>query len=78
MRTNRDKNASKTRKKRGQRVTELVDKALESFEKRLEKDELKLTTAEYLKLLQMGQELEKDTPKDIEVTWVEPETSEEK
>ncbi len=52
-----------------------MDKALASFEKRLEADELKLTTAEYLKLLQMGQELEQETPKDIEVTWVEPEAS---
>ncbi len=60
------------------RVSTLVKKALKSFEKRLANDDVKLTTAEYLKLLQMEQELEQDTPKAIEVTWVEPSQSDEK
>jgi hypothetical protein len=30
---------------------------------------------EYLKLLQMEQEAEQEMPKEIKVTWVEPETT---
>ncbi|MBZ5581818.1 MAG: hypothetical protein LAQ30_06365 [Acidobacteriia bacterium] len=60
------------------RISTLVKKALKSFEKRLASDDLKLTTAEYLKLLQMEQELEQESPKAIEVTWVEAKESDEK
>jgi len=81
MKTEEIKQAPKTRKKCGQagarpqkkRVSTLVEKALKSFEQRLDKEDLKLTTAEYLKLLQMEQELEQESPKEIKVTWVEPE-----
>ncbi len=68
-----------TEGRRGKRrISTLVKKALKSFEKRLANDDLKLTTAEYLKLLQMEQELAEETPKAIEVTWVEPSQSGEK
>jgi hypothetical protein len=59
------------------RVSKLLEKAIGAFEKRLEADELKLTTAEYLKLLQLEQEIREDSPREIKVTWVEtPEESE--
>jgi hypothetical protein len=44
------------------------------METRIEAKELKPTVAEYLKLLQIEQELDQESPKEIKVTWVEPGT----
>jgi hypothetical protein len=57
------------------RLPELVRKALEAFEKRLDDENFKPTLAEYLKLLQFEQEVtqEEEIPREITVTWVEPE-----
>ena len=59
------------------RVAELLDKAIKKLEKRLEDADFKPTVADYLKLLQVEQELEQgaDEVKEIKVTWVEPATS---
>ncbi len=79
--TSKTGNARSRSGRRGKkpRVSALVEKALQSFEKRLGEDDLKLTTAEYLKLLQMEQEMEHESPREITVTWVEPkENSDEK
>ena len=56
-------------------MPELVRKALESFEARLGNENFKPTLAEYLKLLQFEQEITKEDklPREITVTWVEPE-----
>jgi hypothetical protein len=56
-------------------LPELVRKALEAFEKRLDDENFKPTLAEYLKLLQFEQEVaqEDESPREITVTWVEPE-----
>lgn len=56
-------------------LPELVRKALESFEARLGNENFKPTLAEYLKLLQFEQEITKEDklPREITVTWVEPE-----
>jgi hypothetical protein len=53
----------------------LVRKALEAFEGRLGDENFKPTLAEYLKLLQFEQEVtnEDKLPREITVTWVEPE-----
>ncbi len=58
------------------RLPDLVRKALEAFEKRLNEENFKPTLAEYLKLLQFEQEViqEDEIPREITVTWVEPET----
>ncbi len=66
------KTTAKRKGARKPRVSKLVAKALQSFERKLSDDDLKLTTAEYLKLLQMEQELTQESPKEITVTWVEP------
>ena len=61
------------------RVSELLVKAIEGFESRMDAQDFKPTVAEYLKLLQMEQEMDatEDKPKEIKVTWVDPvETSE--
>ena len=58
------------------RLPDLVRKALGAFEKRLNEENFKPTLAEYLKLLQFEQEViqEDEIPREITVTWVEPET----
>jgi hypothetical protein len=56
------------------RVSELLLKAIEGFESRMNAQDFKPTVAEYLKLLQMQQEMDatEDGPKEIKVTWVDP------
>ncbi len=58
------------------RLPDLVSRALEAFEKRLEGEDFKPTLAEYLKLLQVEKEVaeEVEGPREITVTWVEPES----
>jgi len=54
------------------RIAQLISKARQGFEARLGESDLKLTWADYLKLIQMEKELEDDTPREIKVTWVDP------
>lgn len=61
--------------KRKIRVAELLDKAIAAFETRMDAKELKPTIGDYLKLLQMEQEIEQESPKEIKVKWVEPPAS---
>jgi len=55
------------------RVSHLLLKAIEGFETRLAAKDFKPTVAEYLKLLQMEQELggSEEATKEIKVTWVD-------
>ena len=46
-----------------------VEKAIDTFEKDLEKK--KVTVGDYLRLVQLQKEIDEDEPKDIECTWVE-------
>jgi len=56
------------------RVSELLVKAIEGFESRMSAQDFKPTVTEYLKLLQLQQEMDaiEDKPKEIKVTWVDP------
>jgi hypothetical protein len=58
--------------KRRIRISELLAKAMKTLESKIQEKELKPTVGDYLKLLQMEQEFEQGTPKEIKVTWVEP------
>ena len=60
-----------------ERVAELLDKTIAKFEKNFA-DDPNPSLAEYLKLVQLKKELDEDTEaaKEIKVTWVEPEESE--
>ena len=51
-----------------------IKAALDQFENQMHKPDFKLSLAEYLKLLQIEEELDQESPKEIKVTWVEPET----
>jgi len=57
------------------KITTLLSDLISGLEERARAKELKPTVAEYLKLLQIEQELEQESPKEIKVTWVEPGTT---
>lgn len=48
-----------------------IKAALDQFENQMHKPDFKLSLAEYVKLLQLKQELAEDEIKEIEVSWVE-------
>jgi hypothetical protein len=54
------------------RLAQLISKAREGFEARLRDKDLKLTLADYLKLIQMEKEIDDGKPREIKVTWVNP------
>jgi hypothetical protein len=54
------------------RITEILAKAVKAIEERLETKDFKPTVGDYLKLLQMEQEMNEGAAKEVKVTWVEP------
>jgi hypothetical protein len=50
-----------------------VEALLKNVEKKLTGKEVKATLGDYLKLVQFQKELEDEDPKEIKVTWVDPE-----
>ena len=54
------------------RGVDLVSKAIDGFEKRIQEADFKMTVGDYLKLVQMEKEHEQEGTKEIIVTWVEP------
>jgi hypothetical protein len=58
------------------RVHELLEQTLGQFETKIRQKGFEPTVAEYVKLLQLGQELgQDDEAKEIKVTWVTPDTA---
>ncbi len=53
-----------------------MEKLLKNVEKKLGGEDVKATLGDYIRLLQLQQELEEEEPKDIKVTWVEPKSEE--
>ncbi len=49
-----------------------VKKMIERFEEKLDAAELKMSVGDYIRLVQLHNELEEEDPKEIRVTWVEP------
>jgi hypothetical protein len=54
------------------RVARLLELAIGKMEARLKDDDFKPSIGDYVKLLQLEQELSQDETKEIRVTWVEP------
>jgi len=54
------------------KLAKLLESLIGGLEKRIAKDELKPTVAEYLKLAQIEQDLDQDSITEIKVTWVVP------
>jgi hypothetical protein len=69
-----NRKAAGTRTPRTQRgkLTALLKK----FEEQLTNQDLRISVAEYIRLLQMKRELEGEKPRDVKVTWVETDASE--
>ncbi|MFM2124567.1 MAG: hypothetical protein RL328_1018 [Acidobacteriota bacterium] len=64
--------ASDEKKKNGQ--AEVVRQLLEGIEKKLQEQDLKVTLADYIRLVQLKKELEGEEPREIRVTWVDRES----
>ena len=53
-----------------------VKKAIELFEEKLAKGDVKPTVGEFVRLLELQKEIDADEPREIKVTWVEPDETE--
>ena len=51
----------------------MVKRLLKKVEKKLGDEDVKASLGDYIRLVQLQKELEEDEPRDIKVTWVEPE-----
>jgi len=49
-----------------------IETLIKKFEESLEKDGVKPSVSEYIRLKQLHKELDAEEPKEIRVTWVEP------
>jgi len=54
------------------RVGGVLETVIKQMESKLKESEFKPSLADFLKLVQMEKELEEEAPKEIKVTWVEP------
>jgi hypothetical protein len=50
----------------------LVRKVIEAIEDKLDKNELKPTVGDFIRLLHLETELAEEQPREIKVSWVEP------
>lgn len=55
---------------------QVIKNLLTEVEKKMTSDASKATLGDYIRLVQLDKELDEDEPKEIRVTWVEPETKE--
>ena len=70
--TEEQKSAEGGEASRAQTVKNLLAKV----EQKITEEPVKATLAEYIRLVQLHKELDEEEPKEIRVTWVEPETKE--
>jgi ribosomal protein S20 len=49
-----------------------IETLIKKFEESLQTDSVKPTVSEYIRLKQLHKELDAEEPKEIKVTWVEP------
>jgi hypothetical protein len=66
-------NTRKPRKKKttNSKLHERISALLVGFEKQIAENQLKMSVADYIRLLQVRRELEGDRPKDVIATWVD-------
>jgi len=53
-----------------------VEKLLKKVEQKLSGQDVKASLGDYIRLVQLHKELDEETPREIKVTWVEPEGTE--
>jgi len=61
---------AKNRQKAKTKV-ELIEEMISEFKEKLEEGEVKVTVGDFIRLLQLREELGKEEPKEIRVRWVE-------
>lgn len=49
-----------------------IEKILQKFEEKIDSEDAKVSVGDYIRLIQLCDELEIEEPKEIRVTWVEP------
>jgi hypothetical protein len=59
-------------RRRGSKRADLVERAIESIEQKLGSSDVKATFADFIRLLQLQKELQVDEPREIKVTWIDP------
>ena len=64
------------RPRRGSKRADLVERAIESIEQKLGSSDVKATFADFIRLLQLQKELQSDQPREIKVTWIDPNETE--
>jgi hypothetical protein len=65
-------NRKQTPRRRGSKRAALVERAIESIEQKLGSSDVKATFADFIRLLQLQKELQGDEPREIKVTWINP------
>ena len=58
--------------------TDLIRKAIEIYEAKLAAGEMKVSAGEYIRLLELLQQVDGDEPREIRVTWVDKRTEPDK
>jgi len=54
----------------------VIANLLKKVEEKLSGNDVKATLGDYIRLIQLQKEMEEDEPREIKVTWVEPEETE--
>ena len=54
--------------------TDLIRKAIQIYEEKLANGEMKVSAGEYIRLLELLQQVDGDEPREIRVTWVDKRT----
>ncbi len=67
-----EEKSSRPQASRGANRADLVDKAIQRIEEKLGSSDVKATFADFIRLLQLQKELQTDQPKEIKVTWIDP------
>ena len=57
------------------RLAKVIDEMLEMFEEKVVAKDFKATLSDFIRLLQLKKDLEEEQPREITVTWVEPEAA---
>jgi len=61
-----------TPRRRRSKRADLVERAIDTIEQKLGASDVKATFADFIRLLQLQKELQVDEPKEIKVTWIDP------
>jgi hypothetical protein len=73
MTTQKETEAAPVKKAPVESQARVIKKIRERVEQKLSESDVKVTLADYIRLVQLEKELEEDEPREIKVTWVNPE-----